>query len=241
MFDRLFHLFFPNRCIFCNAVIGAKGHCCDSCQELLPYAVGDRVCPRCGSDPCRCGQKLPAYDRAVSPFYYDLGAKNAILQLKFHGRKSYAKGLAAEMYKKLLLEGALPEQAVITAVPMLRKDEYARGYNQAELLAKHLSKLAKIPYQKLLIKQRGTKKQHELGFLERRKNLKNAFSLTEEGRRYLLEHSCDVILCDDVLTTGATLDECARVIREAFDPKECRKIIGCTAATTCRNSRIVIE
>ena len=235
MLRSLAHWFFPNTCIFCNEVIGPAGYCCERCAKQLPLAPED-CCLGCGTSPCQCGREECFYDRAVSPFVYDLGAKNAVSMLKFRGRKSYAKGLAKAMAERLSQTGDLTELTVVTAVPMYRKDEYDRGYNQAELIAKEIARLTGLPYRRLLVKLRSTPKQHNLTAGTRRENLRQAFASAEKDGFY--QRKQVVLLCDDVLTTGATMNECAKTLKAAG----AGKIICCTAAVaTCRNAQDMVK
>jgi ComF family protein len=114
------------------------------------------------------------------------------------------------------LRTSFPERVeAIVPVPLHRMRAWERTFNQAELLARHVSRLLGVPVWKALRKPKSTASQSSLSGIARRANLKGAFVLKKDGRR---RHS--VLLIDDVVTTGATLQECARVLRKSAGVKK---------------------
>ena len=116
---------------------------------------------------------------------------------------------------------ARPRGWMLTFVPMGTAQEQQRGYNQAELLAKELAKEWKLPCKRLLRKVKKTRTQHKLPAQERRENVKGAFRVCRKirGKR--------IVLCDDIVTTGATLEECAEMLYAAG----AEKIVAVTVAS----------
>ena len=227
-FKKLLDLIFPKRCIFCNTPVYSGQPYCEQCISLIPFAR--EICPVCGKNPCICGRKQLAFSGVSAVFFYELGAENAIRQLKFHERVSYAAPLANYLYYKLLQCDFYPEVDVIIPVPMSKKAEHERGYNQSVLLAKGLAKKSGIPVcTEVLIKMKDTKKQHDLGQRERQENLKGAFQVFNPH----LVAGKTVLLCDDVYTTGATFDECARTLL-AFGAAK----VFCIAVATTRKTNL---
>lgn len=221
------HIFFPSKCIFCGRVVEAGGYVCSDCKRTLPYAGGE-LCPRCASSACRCHRRPPVYDRAVVPFYYERRAAEAIKRFKFGDRPQDAVGLSAFIAERLSQADDIPMPDVIIPVPMYRKNKAERGYNQSELLAKELSRRLQIhtdfySFQKL----RPSRTQHQLSAAERRQNLSDCFAVTVPGA------ICGkkILLVDDVITTGATLDACASILRQSG----AQYIIAAAVCTTgCR-------
>ena len=227
IFSKIVDYLLPRRCIFCNTPVYGPEPFCENCRELVPTAEG--ICPRCGKRPCVCGERRFAFSSVVPVFFYELGAQNAVKQLKFNERTSYAKPLAKYMYGRLVTRDFYPRLEAIIPVPMTKRAIHQRGYNQSVLLAKELSRLSGIPAEcNILQKVRETQKQHDLTERERRSNLNEAFAVADPVKLT----GKTVLLCDDVYTTGATFDECARTLlsggaREVF----------CAAISTTMNRR----
>ena len=206
---KLLDYLFPRRCIFCNTPLYHEHPCCEDCARLIPFT--ENVCEKCGKSPCICSKYHFSFSAVVSVFSYELGAENAIRQLKFHEHTDYAKPLAGYLYHKLLLCPFFSKIDLLVPVPMTKKAVRERGYNQSAYLTKHLSKLSAIPEDTTsLIKTRNTKKQHDLNE-ERRTNLASAFSVISQT--IFIDKT--ILLCDDVYTTGATFDECSSVLLKA--------------------------
>lgn len=159
---------------------------------------------------CRwCAAEPPAYDYARSAARYEGPLRDALHAFKFSGRRALARPLA-----DLLLEqcgGTLPGGiTAVVPVPLARDREYLRGFNQARLLAERVAGRLGAPHEpRWLARVRATHPQSDLSAAERRANVRGAFraSPAAAGR--------DVLVVDDVFTTGATLAECARALREA--------------------------
>jgi ComF family protein len=175
---------------------------CDACGDPLPswrgIGVGDGRCARCrrrGSLVTR-GRAIGAYD----------GTLRAIIHaLKYDGRRSVARPLGG-----LLARHGAPVLAgadVVVPVPLHRSRQRARGFNQAAEIARHLP----VPMRDALRRIRPTPSQTDLPAAERHANVRDAFAVRRTARL----DNCVVVLVDDVSTTGATLEACARVLREA--------------------------
>lgn len=98
----------------------------------------------------------------------------------------------------------------VTSVPLSRKKEVERGYNQAELIAKRIGKIRKIPYKKILKRRHSTVPQNKLGKIEREENLLDVFFSVSSKIRHK-----NILIVDDIYTTGATLNQCAKVLKKA--------------------------
>jgi len=198
---------FPPRCVACHE-FGA--YICRACRQLISLAgpprcnvcwmpVGERIC-----DTCR--HRRPAFTGARSAFVYDGPAREAVLALKFEGLAAIAKTMAVPMAERLLEWD--PDVAAIVPVPLAGPRRRSRGYNQSELLAHEVARLVGLPLVTgALVRRRATPPQvRQSDWEARRVNVAGAF---EGGRRGV---KGGVLLVDDVVTTGATLDACARVL-----------------------------
>lgn len=198
--------FFPVTCPFCGTVISFRQDCCDKCRPLLNALKG--CCSRCGKQKCIC-ERLNFIDRLFAPFPYDNLVQNAVARFKFQGHREYAKMLAAYMALCLRTSGKINADFIVY-VPMERAKYRERGYNQAEELAKELGTQIGVPVlEHALLKKKKTPLQHLLTLEERKENLKGVFTLGGvdiSGKRLLL--------CDDVCTTGMTMEFCAEVLKK---------------------------
>ena len=100
---------------------------------------------------------------------------------------------------------------IITAVPLHKLRKKERGFNQSEILASKIGKLIGVPYVGLLVKFKKNKVQHSLPRLEREENVKNVYKAINENKI----KGKNILLCDDIVTTGSTLRECAKILFEA--------------------------
>jgi ComF family protein len=206
------NLFFPPWCIGC----GREGdYICDACRRQLSF-ISPPVCPVCGrpltvDNTCPgCIGEQAEIDGIRSPFLFDGVIRQAIHQLKYNNLKAIAPVLAGFVHD-FLLENPLPGDALVP-VPIHKKRERERGYNQSSLIARELSRMTGLLLvENCLIRKINTPPQvRTTSALERRQNIANAFACVSnylEGKR--------VLLVDDVSTSGATLNTCAGVLKAA--------------------------
>jgi len=206
MRDFLGGLLFGGACYVCRGQ--ARGILCAACRAELPRLQG-ALCPRCalpspGAALCgRCLADTPEYDATVAPLAYDFPADALVHALKFRGELSLASFLG-----KLLAERIAQREAIdlVIPVPLSAARLRGRGYNQALEIARHLP--GKLDFSSC-VRERDATPQTELPWAERRRNVRGAFACRRslEGAR--------VAVVDDVMTTGATLDEMARTLKRA--------------------------
>lgn len=185
---------------------------CSSCwSEIRKYrGPSCRVCalPVVSEHSKVCGQclkKAPPFSKVIAYGLYEDILAEAINQLKFHGIKRISKRLG-----RLLLSLDLPETDGIVPVPMTIKRLRERGFNQSLLIARVIAKESKVPLlMDTLLKKKETPPQIGLSAKERLLNLKNAFEVKGNIKGLRL------LLVDDVMTTGATVTECSKVLMKA--------------------------
>jgi len=205
-------LLFPPRCALCGRHGAAL---CDDCALALPRANPPR-CPHCWSPQrpgwgCRrCGEPASgglALEGLRSPYVFQAGARELVHALKYNYHSALASPMGELMARYLLGESLLAD--VLVPVPLHPRRQRVRGYNQSFLLAREVSRRLDLPLAAgALVRRRDTPPQARAVEADaRRRNVAGAFDCRPgavAGRR--------VLLVDDVTTTGATLDACARVL-----------------------------
>lgn len=177
-------------------------------MKTLPFISGP-ICGYCGrparlsKDSCPdCAGRGPHFASARSVWIYEGPVRQIIHDLKYRNNKLLAVRVARHM------SPLASDTPIVTWVPMTRGKRWARGYNQAELLARGVAGLIGATATPLLVRTRETAEQNRLNPRERLRNVSGAFSL-----RPGVAASGPVLLIDDVFTTGATADECSRILR----------------------------
>ena len=208
--DWIADLVFPNRCAFCGEFIAWNKLACDKCVGELEEVD---FCPKCGKHHCECEKRSFSYDGCTIAYPYSGIVRKGVLALKYHNGFNTAKYLAPILSERLKTFGFLNEADLITAVPMTNQRRRVTGYNQSEYIAKCISKQIGLSCSFNLLGKRHTAPiQHELSAEERVKAAKGAY--------FTLDDHADIngkiiILCDDIITTGSTLSECAKVLKSA--------------------------
>lgn len=217
-------------CFFCQRHLTGQAEVCLDCLHSISHPEGP-LCRRCGrpllvSAPCpHCAEKNWAFSqaRSVGPYSGDL--RLAVHRLKFRNQQASARLLAQLMFQSIEANW-WPELDGIVPVPLHSQRLRQRGYNQAELLAYELSLLSHRPMQLLLERRHPTPAQIGLSQQQRRLNMQGAFRVAIGGQPHL--QGKRLLLVDDVLTTGSTLDACASTLRQAG----CQEVRAVTVAIT---------
>ena len=212
---------FPQFCFSC----GKEGSLiCKDCLSTIGIAEY-QFCPFCavprrviGEGKCKIHQKMKLAGIFAATSYKNTLVKKLITQFKY---EPFLKNLSLPSAYLIIAHFLLsenktifktPENSLLIPVPLRNSKKRERGFNQSEEIAKELSKFFKIPYQfNNLIKIKKTQPQIELKRKERAKNVKDSFKL--KNPQMVQEKT--IFLIDDVFTTGATMEECARVLKEA--------------------------
>ncbi len=205
------NILFPVRCLYCGKVIDANEYACKNCKKQFP-------------DELISGFAAGGY-QCVSIFPYEGIFKKAILKFKFGNCGGYSKQLSFVIVQGVLNAYNTGEFDVVTCVPMHKKSLKARGYNQAELLAKDCAEFLHIPYADLLEKFKENKAQHTLKANKREANVRGVFRIIDES----LVKNKNILIIDDIITTGHTLGECAKTLE-----KHGSKSVSCAAFCSAR-------
>jgi len=210
---RLGHLLWPSRCLLCGET-GADGRdLCRECAAALPW--NRSACLRCAlplpiaAAACgHCLQRPPPLDRTHAALVYGFPVDRLLPRLKFH-----ADLCCGRLLSQLMIEAFidLPRPQALIPLPLHRSRLRSRGYDQALELARPLARALDLPMlDGVLVRQRRTAPQSRLDADARKRNLRGAFAVRPDAA--LPAH---VVLLDDVMTTGATLNAAARALRRA--------------------------
>ena len=205
-------------CIGCGDPVkkGSKYSLCSGCREELLLNQPEN-CMRCGRFVKKretvfceyCGASPPEYDRASAAVVYNEKARKIVYDLKYAGKGYLAKNVAAIMRGSV---ENLGDHDIMIPVPMHKDKQKTRGFCQTTLICERLSEDTGIPLVKgKLVRARNTKPMSGLEPLERKKNIRDAFSVTGAGEI----SGKRILLIDDLLTTGSTADECSRILKNA--------------------------
>lgn len=209
-------LLFPPHCILCNKKIQVTEICTDCLDDF--QALLSPLCSICGTEfktdfvedhPCgSCIKDKPFFDRAVSIFSYDESMKEAVHLFKYKGKSILSRSLGRTLAKHYMTK---ENYNAILPVPLHLKRLRQRGYNQSQLLAVELGRLMGIKVDPWLLERaRPTLSQTGMRRKERIENLRGAFML----RKSSSVDGMSLLLIDDVYTTGSTVMECTRILKE---------------------------
>ena len=193
-------LLFPWKCVFCDCVL-ENADICSDCEKNLPYTKGDSIY-----------QKFPFVEKCVTPLYYKDKVRESIHRYKFNGCPAYFVrygAIMAECVENNLDCGGID---VISWIPLSRKRQHSRGYNQSELIAREIGRLVGLPCAATLKKIKNNKPQSGTRDAKQRsENVAGVYQVIDgvdiKGKY--------ILLVDDVVTTGSTLSEAARMLKKA--------------------------
>ena len=221
LFQAAVSLLYPATCTICGKHVRAGEYLCNGCEEKIIRIVPP-FCETC-SEPfqgsinaafncANCAHRTIHFDAAVAAYRGRGIVRDVIHEFKYN-RQMHLRHLVARWLRAALDDERLHDYEfnVIVPVPLHPARQRERGFNQASLLAELLSAHTSIPCRPLLERIRYTTTQTALDRSERMENLHNAFRL----RKNADVRGLRVLLIDDVLTTGSTLSECARVLKHA--------------------------
>jgi len=199
--------FFPRKCPLCGNLLMPNERICAKCSDSVVF-IQPPICSQCGRPiyDCACQNETYSFTRCISPFAYTKAVRNGIHRLKFRNVPESAEFFALFMTSAIKREYDTVSFDLVLGVPMHASDIHKRGYNQADLLAKSIADRLDVTYGKrILVKSSKNNTQHTLSRTERRGNVTGVFSVSQP---YLVTGK-RILLCDDIITTGSTLDACA--------------------------------
>lgn len=219
--DRFIDTVFPPRCGACGAAVEKQGTLCAECWSAISF-IAPPLCACCGfpfeselDEGALCGKcikKAPPYDALRVAFRYEEGSRRQILGMKYYDRT-----VMVPTFGKWLAQAGKEftgKADVIMPVPLHPRRLLRRKYNQAGLLAYALAQEVKLPVlPDGLVRKRYTVPQASLPRKERLRNLSGVFEVNPRCREHL--QGLNVLLVDDVVTTGATIEACCKALRKA--------------------------
>ncbi len=215
----ILELIFPKKCIICKSH-RINSHLCIDCWKKIDF-ISKPNCSVCSYsfeyEPLKealCGACIlsyPMYDKAIAAFKYNENSKELIHQFKYKDNLHILNFLADLL--SMSGKDIIKQTDIITVVPMHKKKFLKRGYNQAALLAMKIAKKYNLKYlPELLIKKKNIIPQADLKKKERIENVKNVFKY---NYKYLnCVEGKNILLIDDVITTGATINECCKILKD---------------------------
>jgi competence protein ComFC len=178
---------------------------CSKCYKEIPFTGEDFIRTEGTGDNTGC-------DGAICVCKYSGIIKDSLIRFKFYNKPGYYRTFAKLLSSRIMKVTDNRKFDIIISVPLHKNKELSRGYNQAYLISKALSKEISIPeFSYLLERSRPTDAQSLLGKGSRQENVRNAFRVTNKD----MVKDKSVLIVDDIMTTGCTLDECSRMLKEA--------------------------
>lgn len=217
LIDGLLDLVYPPKCLVCGEF--QPRYFCDECRRKISL-IGSQVCRRCGAPvdqlPCKeCSGRDLYFDEARSTAVYEDPLREAIHQLKFSCHSCIAPDLAEIMCEYVLNEQAAygaRSSDILVPIPVDKKRRRERGFNQSLLLAEQLAVTMRKPVvSDVLTRVKSVPPQSNLGYEERLVNLEGVFTVTDVHRIAGVK----ILLIDDVYTTGSTVNEASKTLKEA--------------------------
>ncbi len=210
----------PPRCVLCRAPLQAEDGVCGACWPKLEL-IEDPSCPVTGLPVVGKGAEmtasLPASARRVpweslhAVMFHDEVGRRLVHRLKYHDDTTHVRFMARLMARRV--GRFISPETRIVPVPLHRRRLWGRRFNQAALLAKELASITGAVYSPLALRRiRPTPPQTRLSGRARRENIKGAFAVPEETRAQV--EGYDILLVDDVFTTGSTARACVQALRQ---------------------------
>ncbi len=225
-FDRVIDLIFPRKCIVCENIFDIRAKekgVCEKCIAIFEKPSG-KTCPKCGRETeqeyCYVCRRMLAgkvykdknfyFTRNYPIFMYNEASKESIFSLKYSKNLFVLKGF--EQILRRGIDGLDIKADIVIPVPMYKKKERKRGFNQAKLIGKLVSDITKIPYnEKIIIRNRNTGVQSNKTLRHRHENLEGCFSVIKQEKIV----GKVILLVDDIYTSGSTINMCAKELMQS--------------------------
>lgn len=204
MIDKIFNFLFPPVCGIC--LKKTKNWICEECLKKLNIKL----------NIVKNNVNDIKYNLYFISYYKD-NIKKLLIDYKFNSKSYLYKTFSSIIINENNLCKILKSYDIITSVPMNKKRQAIRGYNQTELITKELSKKLKVDNCSILEKVKENKTQSKLSFIDRKNNVKNVFKVKNKFKNIINQKN--IIIFDDIYTTGFTAEECIKEIKK-FNPKK---------------------
>jgi len=211
---------YPGICANCEASSEGGAVICDDCSAGLDALAASSSCDRCAMPLAGAGAPCPyCFGDGIRPFermlrlgVFEDPLKHLIHLAKYHRRWPLCELLADRLVACERVKGLLTETDILVPVPLYLRRHISRGYNQADVIARRIGKVCRIPVLHPARRVRNTETQTHLSQAQRAANVRGAFALKRCARKLFAKH---VVLVDDVMTTGSTLRELGRTLKHA--------------------------
>ncbi len=203
---------YPQKCLICSKIITVKTHICEKCLNSIKLNLKVN----------KLEYDTNKFVPCISMFKYAGKVREFIHHFKFRGNKEISNYLVYKISDENIKNITKYDFDYITCVPLSKQRNRLRGYNQSECFARDLGKKIKIPYKDFLIKVLDNPPQHELPAAERIMNVQGVYSVLKISEL----KDKNILLCDDIMTTGNTLKECVRVLKKYG----AKNVVCCTIA-----------
>ncbi len=211
MLEKIWEMIYPRKCGFCKELI-KEDYTCKKCKKNLEYSYNRYKIEM---------SKEYYFDVLLSSYKYTNIIRKSILEFKFKNKKYLYTTLAERLLEDL--KPYVSQIDIVLSVPISFKRYFTRGYNQSYLIAKFIAKGLKKPLPKfVLFKIKDNSKQSELGKAERIQNVKGVYQLFYKK----IIQNKNILLIDDIFTTGATINECSKLLKQ----NGAKQIIAATIA-----------
>ncbi len=189
-------ILFPPRCVFCAKLCSSD--LCSKCKNDIVEKFNPIIV-----------QTIHKNVICVSPFVYEGKIKEIIHIYKFRHHKNLSKIFVPFMISSINEKFRKIKFDLVTSVPLYVSSLNNRGYNQSQVIGVELAKSLNVPYENCIEKVKRNKVQHGLSFRERQENVKGVYRVTKDYKNK------NILLCDDIITTGATLSECVKNLKNS--------------------------
>ena len=189
-------ILFPPRCVFCNTL--CPNNLCSKCKRDIVEKFNPTIVKTTHKNVI-----------CVSSFVYEGKIKEIIHMYKFRNQKDLSKIFVPFMIESIDEKFKDIKFDLVTSVPLYVSSLNDRGYNQSQVIGIGIAKSLNIPYENCIEKVKRNKIQHGLSFVERQENVKGAYKVTKDYKNQ------NILLCDDIITTGATLSECVKDLKNS--------------------------
>ena len=214
IFSSFIDLIFPKTCIGCNSRLNDKEQIlCSECEQSLDFLTG--ICEICGTtkenNPCKtCESNKFYFDKACSVFQFNSTVQNLIHNMKYNEMTKISEYLGKYTKEYLNTFHPFSKIDIITPIPLHKVKKRSRGFNQSEFLTRVISEQMNwthIP--NLILRKKFTETQTKLSKKQREENVSNAFKLNP---KFNIENK-DILIIDDVFTTGATINSACKLLK----------------------------